>query len=173
MVAVYPRQEEEFSTSRVLDAPRERVWKAWTDVQELSKWFGPKGTKIVSAKNDLHPGGIFLYAMKGEDGQVSWGKWVHREISPPSKLVWVISFSDENGGVARHPTAPDWPLEMLSTTVFDDEAGGRTRLTLRWKPLHPTEAERKAFHSGLESMNKGWNGTFEQLESYLARKNDI
>ena len=158
---------KEFVISRVLDAPRERVWRAWTEVEHLAKWFGPKGTVIISAKNDLHPGGIFHYGMKGPDGEVMWGKWTYKEIAPPSKLVLVNSFSDEAGGLTRHPLASGWPLEMLTTATLEEKNGGKTLLTVRWIPINPTDEERKTFMAGFESMKGGWTGTMEQLEAYL------
>ncbi|HEV2720221.1 MAG TPA: SRPBCC domain-containing protein, partial [Thermoanaerobaculia bacterium] len=71
--------DETFVISRTFDAPRELVWKAWTETDRLMQWFGPKGFKMFQAKNDLRPGGTFLYALRGPDGMELWGKWVYRE----------------------------------------------------------------------------------------------
>ena len=62
---------------------------------------------------------MFHYGMRGPDGSEMWGKFVYREIAPPERLVFIVSFSDENGGMTRHPMAPTWPLEMLNTLTFD------------------------------------------------------
>jgi uncharacterized protein YndB with AHSA1/START domain len=97
-----------------------------------------------------------------------WGKFVYREIEKPSRIVLVSAFSDEAGGITRHPMAPTWPLQMLSTFLFEMEGDG-TRLTIKWVPLNPTDAERATFEGGFASMNQGWSGTFEQLEAYLAK----
>ncbi len=158
---------DDFIISRTFDAPRELVWKAWTESDRLAQWFGPKGTKIIASHNDLRAGGTYHYGMRTPDGTEMWGKWVYREVDPPARLVFVNSFSDPEGGITRHPFAPDWPLEMLSNITFDD-VDGKTKITIRWSPLNASEAERKVFHDGMPGMEKGWGGTFEQLEAYLA-----
>ncbi len=91
-----------------------------------------------------------------------------REISAPERIVLVHSFSDEDGGVSRHPSSPAWPLEMLLTIVIE-EMRGRAKLTIQCFPQHPTEAERKTFDESHEVMSQGWRETFEQLGKYLAR----
>jgi hypothetical protein len=78
----------------------------------------------------------------------------------------VNSFSDKDGGVTRHPMAPDWPRELLTTVTFADEKG-RTRVTVHWVPIDASEKERRSFDAGRDSMTQGWGGTFEQLIGYL------
>jgi uncharacterized protein YndB with AHSA1/START domain len=161
--------EEEFTIERVFDAPRDVVFRAWTEAERLARWFGPKGCTIRSATMDLRPGGLFHFCMLAPDGLEMWGKWIFREIVVPERIVLVSSFSDEKGGLKRHPMVANWPLETLSTTTFA-ELGGRTKLTLRWAPHNPTADERKAFDCGHESMRMGWSGSFEQLDAYLASR---
>lgn len=156
-----------FEISRTFDAPRDLVWKAWTESDRMAQWFGPKGAKVVHSKNDLRPGGVYHYGMQTADGSKIWGKWVYREILEPKRLVFVTSFSDEKGGITRHPMAPDFPREMLSTILFD-EANGKTTVTVKWAPINATQIERDTFDKTKPSMTGGWSGTFEQLESYLA-----
>ena len=117
---------------------------------------------------DLRPGGTYHYAMQTPDGKVMWGKFAYREIVPPEKLVFINSFSDEAGGVTRHPMAPTWPLEMLSVFTFEEQPGGKTKFTIRWSPHNATGEERKTFDAGHASMTQGWGGTMEQLAAYLA-----
>ena len=157
-----------FVISRTFDAPRELVWKAWTERKRLMHWFGPKGFTMPAAKMAFNPGGMFHYCLQSPDGSEMWGKFVYREIVAPEKIVLVNSFSDEDGGVTRHPFSPTWPLEMLSTTTLAEEQG-RTTLTILWSPLNATEPERDTFDSAHESMKQGWSGTFEQLADYLAK----
>lgn len=157
-----------FVISRVLDAPRDLVWECFTRPERMKEWWGPKGVKVVKSDMDLRPGGTYLYGMQVPDGPVMWGKFVYREIVPPEKLVFINSFSDENRGVTRHPMSPTWPLEMLSTFTFEEVAGGKTKFTIRWSPHNATVEERKTFDAGQASMNQGWSGTLEQLETYLA-----
>jgi uncharacterized protein YndB with AHSA1/START domain len=159
---------KDFVISRVLAAPRDLVWKCFTDADRMKHWWGPKGVDVVSAKMDLRAGGSFHYAMKTADGTIMWGRFVYREIAAPDRQVFISSFSDEAGGVTRHPLAPTWPLELLSTFTFEDAPGGKTKFTVRWSPLNATADEQKAFDDGHASMTQGWSGTMDRLETYLA-----
>ena len=159
----------DFVIERTLDAPRNLVWRAFTDAEHMKQWWGPKGFKVFHSKMDLRPGGTYLYGMEVPNGPVMWGKFVYREIVPPSKLVFINSFSDENRGVTRHPMSPTWPLELLSTFTFEEAGPGKTKFTIRWSPHNATEEERKTFDAGQASMNQGWSGTLEQLEAYLPK----
>ena len=162
-------QDRQFVISRTFDAPRDLMWKIWTERDHLAKWFGPKGVTIVSAKNDLRVGGVFHYGMKTADGKMMWGKWIYREIVPPQRLVFIVSFSDEQGGVARHPLNAEWPLETLSTVTFAEQ-DGKTEVTVRWTPHNATESERKTFETNREGMKQGWGGTFDRLAEYLEER---
>ena len=157
-----------FEISRLYDAPRARVWQAWTEPSRLKHWWGPRGFTVHTCKVDLRPGGTFLYGMKAPDGSDMWGKFVYREIKAPEKLVFVVSFSDPQGGVTRHPLSPDWPEYILSTVEFSD-LGGKTKVSIRWIPHEASEAERKVFEAGRPSMTQGWGGTLDQLEAYLGQ----
>ena len=158
----------EFVISRVFDAPRELVWKSWTEPERLKQWWGPKGFKVHTCKVDLRPGGIFHYGMKAPDGSDIWGRFTYREIDAPKRLVFLNAFSDPKGGVARHPGHASWPLELLSTVTFD-ELGGKTKVTVQWVPADSaTQVERKTFDEGRGSMKQGWTGTMDQFAAYLA-----
>lgn len=161
---------QEFVISRVFDAPRDLVWKCFTDPEHMKQWWGPKGVTVIKSDMDLRPGGRYHYGMRTADGSVMWGKMVYREVTPPSRIVFVNSFSDEAGGVSRHPMAPTWPLEMLSTFLFED-LGGKTKFTVIWTPLNASEEERATFAAGHASMNQGWGGTLDKLGVYLAEAN--
>jgi uncharacterized protein YndB with AHSA1/START domain len=158
----------EFVIARTFDAPRERVWRAFTEVERMKQWFGPKGFTTKVAKMDFRPGGMYHYCLVSPDGKEMWGKAVYREIAAPERLVWVNSFSDPEGGITRHPMAPTWPRVMLTTITFAEQ-GGRTTVTVHWLPIDPTPEERRTFDAGHDSMRQGWGGTFEQLEAYLAK----
>ncbi|PYQ58081.1 MAG: polyketide cyclase, partial [Acidobacteria bacterium] len=138
-------EEKEFVISRTFNAPRDLMWKVWTEPERLAKWFGPKGVTIFHSKNDLRSGGIYHYGMRTPDGKDMWGKWVYREVVKPERLVFVNSFSDPKGGVTRHPLSKDWPLEMLTKITFA-ESGGKTTVAVHWSPINATEAERKTFN---------------------------
>jgi uncharacterized protein YndB with AHSA1/START domain len=162
-------QSADFVISRVLDAPREMVWKCFTDPEHMKQWWGPKGVKVVKSEMDLRPGGTYHYGMQTADGAVMWGKQVFLEIVPPEKLVFINSFSDEKCGLSRHPMAQTWPLEIYSVFTFQEQPGGKTKFTVRWSPHNATAEERKAFDAGHASMNQGWGGTIDKLEAYLGK----
>jgi len=162
-----PSPAKEFVISRLLKAPRELVFACFTDPEHMKQWWGPKGFTVIASTMDLRPGGFYHYGMRSPDGAAMWGKFTYRAIEKPSRIVLVSTFSDEAGGITRHPMAPTWPLQSLSTFLFDEEGDG-TRLTIKWLPLDPTDEERATFEASFDGMNQGWSGTFEQLEGYLA-----
>ena len=84
---------EQFTVSLVFDAPRDLVWKAWTEPDRLAKWWGPAGVEIGVRTLELRPGGMFHYSMRGPDGNDIWGKFVFREIAPPERQNrWSVGF---------------------------------------------------------------------------------
>jgi uncharacterized protein YndB with AHSA1/START domain len=159
----------EFVISRDLDAPRELVWKAFTDPERLQRWWGPKGFTVFAARMDFRPGGTYHYGMRAPDGAPMWGKFVFREIVEPERMVFVNSFSDEAGGTTRHWLHASWPLQMITTFTFEALPNGKTRFTTRSRPLDATAEERKTFDDNHDSMRRGWTGTLDQLSDYLAK----
>jgi uncharacterized protein YndB with AHSA1/START domain len=159
---------EPFVISREFTSPRELVWKAWTERERLLQWFGPKGSKIDTATLDFRPGGIFHYSMRTPDGKRMWGKFTYLELATPERILLISSFSDENGGITRHPFSAGWPLEMLTETTFT-ERGGKTTVTIKWLPFNATAEERQTFNAARGGMSQGWSGTFEQLDEYLTK----
>ena len=160
---------EDFVMSRVFDVPRDLLWKCFTEPERMKQWWGPKGFKVLSSKMDLRPGGSYHYGMQSPDGHAMWGKFVFREVVPQERLVFINSFSDEKGGITRHPGNKSWPLELLSSFTFEDMPGGKTKFTVRWAPHNASEEERKTFDTNRESMRQGWGGTMDQLEAYLPK----
>jgi len=157
-----------FVIARAFDAPRDLVFRVWTQPEHLQQWFSPKGFTVLAAKMGLRPGGIYHYGMRTPDGKDIWGRWVIREIVAPERIVFINSFSDERGGLTRHPFSENWPLEMLSTITFAEQ-GKRTTVTIAWAPHNATASERKTFDDGRASMQQGWGGTLDQLAGYLGR----
>ena len=156
-----------FEISRVFYAPRDRVWQAWTEAERLKQWFAPRGFKTTYNKLDLRPGGMYHYCLRMPDGKDMWGKWAISEVRKPEKLVFVVSFSDEKGGITRHPMSPNWPREMLSTVEFEEQRA-KTKVTVHWVPLDTsTDLERKTFEDGRDGMKQGWGGTLDNLVEYL------
>ncbi len=172
----------DLTITRVFNAQRELVWKAWTEAERLAQWWGPKGVKPNVHKLEFRPGGIFHYSllqpvvqaaadigsMQVPDNNVTWGKFVYREIVAPEKLVFVSSFSDENGGVSRNPFATQWPLEILNTLTLADQ-DDKTLLTISGGPINATQEERQFFMQMMSGVEQGFGGTFDQLEEYLAK----
>jgi len=156
-----------FVISRTFNASLDRVWKAWTEPEQMAQWWGSKGFKSDVKTLDLKPGGTFHYRMLSPQGQEMWGRMLFREIVPKEKLVFINSFSDPQGGVTRHPLAPEWPL-LMHTTISFTEADGKTTVTVEWEPYEASEVECETFDKGRDSMQAGWTGTFEKLEGHLA-----
>jgi uncharacterized protein YndB with AHSA1/START domain len=156
-----------FTITREFEAPPALVFKAWTEAEQLAKWWGPKGMEQVISKLDLRPGGIFLYYLELPGDQKMWGRFVYSSIVAPERIVYISSFSDEEGGVTRAPFSQTWPLEIHNTLTFT-EKDGKTMLTLRSEPLHATTEERRTFENGIESLQQGFSGTLDQLQHYLS-----
>ena len=162
-----PHAAREFSITRIFAAPRALVWECFIDPEHMKQWWGPKGSVIIASKMDLRVGGTYHGAMRDPEGRVMWAKFVYRQIVAPELLVWEHSFSNEAGGLTRHPLSPTWPLKLLTTVTFEDAPGGKTRLTLHWSPLDASEEERGTFDAARDGMRGGWGGTFDQLATYL------
>ncbi len=160
---------EVFVIAREFDAPRELVFRAWTDPEMLAQWWGPKGCHSKPRTFDLRPEGICHYSMQLPDGGQMFGKWLFREIEPPERLVLVNSFADEKGNIVRHPFVANWPLELLTTITFAGQ-NGKTTVTVHWVPIHATAEERTVFMKNHESMLKGWSGTFEQFADFISKR---
>jgi uncharacterized protein YndB with AHSA1/START domain len=163
-------EDRPFIMSRTFNAPQQLVFDCFTKPEHMQKWWGPKGVKIVKSSMDLRPGGTYHYGMQAGDAPVMWGRQVYREITPPSRIVLINAFSDETGGLTRHPSAPDWPIEILSTFTFEKAGARKTKVTVLWDLMdNASEIERQAFLSGFDSMTTGWTGTLDQLGEYLKK----
>src|SRR5664279_4147776 len=97
-----------FSITRVVQAPVALVYKVQTESAHLEKWLSPEGFKTIHAAMDFRVGGTYHYGLEGPGGMHMWGLQTFREIVPNEKIVLIQSFSDKDGGLARHPMAPDW-----------------------------------------------------------------
>jgi uncharacterized protein YndB with AHSA1/START domain len=155
-----------FRISRTFDAPLSLVWDMYSQKEHLAKWWGPKDFTWVSGGLDFRPGGTFHYGMRSPDGHIMWGKFVYREIVPMKKIVFTTSFSDEAGMVTRAPFAANFPLEVLNTVEFSENAG-KTTLNMTGTPFNAGDDEKAFFESMFPSMNQGFTGTLNQLEAYL------
>ena len=157
-----------FEITRVFDAPRHLVWRAHSEAGHLQHWWGPKGCKLDVAKLEFRPGGMFHYAMRYSTGAEMWGRFFYREIVPQRRIVWLNSFANAGGGIARAPFSPDCPLEMLNIATFT-EHDGKTTLAQSASPFGGNEAERKFFADLFPSLKQGFGGTYDQLDEYLKK----
>jgi uncharacterized protein YndB with AHSA1/START domain len=102
--------DNELVINRTFNAPRELVWKAWTEPERLIRWWGPKGFTAPSCTLDLRVGGTYLYCMRSLEGQDYWNTGVYREIVVPERIVCSDSFADEKGNVVpatHYDMSPD------------------------------------------------------------------
>ena len=154
--------QQEFVLTRVFDAPRELVWRAWTEPDLFMRWWGPKGFTTPHCEIDLRVGGRLLNCMRSPEGQDYWSTGVYREIVPLERIVCTDSFADEKGNVVpatHYGMTADVPLEMLVTVTFED-LDGKTRMTLRHEGLPAGEMR--------EGAGTGWSESFDKLAEVLA-----
>lgn len=154
--------------TRTFNAPRDLVFKVWSEAEHLRNWWGPRGFKIEVAEMDFRPGGSFHYNMKSPDGHEMWGKFVYYEIEAPEKIVYGNCFSDSEGNIVRAPFAESFPLEIHNTLTFT-EIDGTTEITLRGGPIDVPEEELNFYLGMYDSMKQGFGATFDQLAAYLER----
>ena len=161
---------QEFTFSRTFDAPRERVWRAWSDAEALAQWWGPKGTTMRVLTFEFRPGGLLHYTISFQPGHEMYARFIYREIVAPERIVFVNSFSDAAGGITRAPFPQLkglWPLEVLNVVTFTAQ-GGKTTIALRNGPINATEEERAIFAANTSSMQQGFGGAFDKLADLLA-----
>src|SRR5438270_13766683 len=112
--------ERELVVTRVFDAPRALVFKAWTQPEHAARWWGPQGFSSISCEMDVRPGGAWRRCMRSPEGTENCARGIYREIVAPQQLVFTYAWEDASGDLGH---------EMLVTVTFED-VGGKTRLTL-------------------------------------------
>lgn len=142
--------ERELVITRLFDAPRSLVFKAWTDPEHLVHWLGPQGFTGTIVAMEVHPGGAYRFHLRGPEGDDHWAQGVYREIVEPERLVMTMSWADARGT----PTRP----ETLLTVTFE-EHDGKTKLTLHQAVFESVTA--RDAHRG------GWTSSLERLAEYL------
>ncbi|HEY8027084.1 MAG TPA: SRPBCC domain-containing protein [Burkholderiaceae bacterium] len=116
---------ENLEIARVFDAPRELVWKAWTNPEFVMQWWGPQGFTSPACKIDFRVGGQYLYCMRTPDGQEFWTGGEFSEIVAPEKIVSVLFYADQNGKIEP---ADKNDVEVRDVVTFEDLGNGQTRL---------------------------------------------
>jgi len=154
-------EEQALVITRVFDAPRELVFKAWSEPERAMRWWGPKGFTTPVCKIDFRVGGTFLNCMRAPDGKDYWNTGVYQEIAVPERIVCTDSFADAEGNVvpaSHYGMVGEFPIEMLVTVTFEDQ-DGKTKMTLRHAGM-PAGDNR-------DGANQGWNESFDKLAEYL------
>jgi uncharacterized protein YndB with AHSA1/START domain len=156
---------KDVNITRIFDAPRERVWEAWTDAEQIKKWWGPEGFSAPSVEQDLRVGGKFVYAMQGppdtEFAGVHYSGGEYVEVVPMEKTVAVEYFCDKDGNKIDPATIGmpgEWPDHMTVTATFEDAGEGKTKLTLRHEG-HPVEMASNA--------EQGWSSSLDKFAKIL------
>ena len=148
MASSTPGTEITLNLRRIFKAPRKKVFRAWTDPEELKKWWGPEGYATPSAEVDLRVGGKYRLGMrKLPDGEIFYLSGIYREVRPPERLVytWRWEAQPEHG-------------ETLVTVEFR-EVGDSTEVVLTHERF-PTETAR-------DDHNRGWSGCLDRLAELL------
>ncbi|MFC4440192.1 MULTISPECIES: SRPBCC family protein [Natrialbaceae] len=141
---------------RTFDAPRERVWEAWTNPEQVEQWWGPEGFTVPRCEMDVRPGGSFHIDMEAPDGTIYPDEGEFHEVDEPERLVATSrAFEDEDG---------DFQLEVRQTVTFADR-DGRTELTLEAEVITGTPEVADA----LEGMELGWSQSLDKLDAYVAQ----
>jgi uncharacterized protein YndB with AHSA1/START domain len=143
--------DRELAITRVFDAPRELVFRAWTDPQQLTRWWGPAGFSTPSVALEVAPGGAWRTCIRSsEDGRDYWSRGHYTEVVPPERLAFTFRWEDE-----------DSP-ETVVTVSFDDQGGGKTRMTFRQAVF--ASAEERDDHES------GWSECFDDLAAMLVER---
>jgi uncharacterized protein YndB with AHSA1/START domain len=135
--------------SRSFAAPREAVFRAFTDPAEMAKWWGPKGYTVPVCELDARPGGAWRTRMRDPDGGTHCVGGVYREVVPPQRLAFTLAWDGEGG--PGHQTLVE--IELA-------ERGGTTTLTLTHERFETPE--------GRDKHAQGWSSSFDCLDAYLA-----
>ena len=156
----------EYKLDRIFDAPRELVWRAWTDPEILHRWYGP-GAETIIHQFDLEPGGLWLNEMKW-GGNSHFQKVVFQEVSQPDKMVWHHhSSTDADWNDAPNPMMANWPHLLLTTVTFEDR-GEQTNVSLSQIPMEASDDEISCFAEMMAGMDKGWGGGYAIMDEVLA-----
>jgi uncharacterized protein YndB with AHSA1/START domain len=145
----------ELTFTRTFDAPRELVFKVWTDPYHVAQWWGPHGFRIPLSKVDARVGGRFEVHMQGDDGILLPSVGEFHEVVAPERIVFTSNLEGPDGRKL---------IEVVNTVSLDED-GGRTRMTLHVKVLR-AEPEIAAKLAGME---QGWSQSLERLEAEILR----
>jgi len=155
MGAAFP-SDRELVLTRLIDAPRHKLYRAWTDPALLTQWFAPKPWTTPHAELDVRPGGANLIVMADPEGNEFPNRGVYLEVVPNERLVVTDAYT-----TAWEPSEKPF---MTAILTFEEE-GGKTRYTARAR--HWTQADREA-HEKM-GFHEGWGQCADQLAALVAR----
>ena len=144
-------EERTLVLSRVFDAPRVLVYKAWTEPEHLARWWGPRGFTLITYKADVRVGGSYRFGMRSPENTEHWAHGIYREVVPPERLVMTHAWEYPDGK-PKH--------ETIMTLTFVEQ-GEKTKLTLKQTLFESVNA--RDLHRG------GWSSTLDMLGEYLAK----
>jgi uncharacterized protein YndB with AHSA1/START domain len=144
--------EREIHIERVFDAPRDRVFAAYTDPKLIPEWWGPRDTTAVVEQMDVRSGGGWRFVVRNADGSETAFRGTYREVTPPERIVQTFEWEGMPGHVS------------VETATFED-LGERTKVTTT-SLFHTGEERDGMLGSGMES---GMNETYARLDELLAR----
>jgi uncharacterized protein YndB with AHSA1/START domain len=152
-----PESVREMVITRVIDAPRERVWEAWIDEKQRARWWGPNGFSTTTHEYSLKPGGVWHHTMRGPDGAEYPNKSIFEEVVPPERLVYA-----HGGGRKDAETLG----ARFRTTVTFKALGNKTEVTLR--SVFPSQADRDRVVKEFGAI-EGGKQTLGRLAAHLER----
>jgi uncharacterized protein YndB with AHSA1/START domain len=147
---------KELVITRIIDAPREMVWKAWTEPQFLMHWWGPKDFTAPVCRIDFRVGGKYIFCMRSPDGNDFWSTGEYKEIIPQERISCTDCFADENGNAvpaSYYGMKGDFPLELLLTVAFEQNYG-MTKMNLQHDGFPSGTVRDLALQSWNESLDK-------------------
>jgi uncharacterized protein YndB with AHSA1/START domain len=144
--------DHELLITRVIDAPREKVWKAWTDAEHIGEWFGPAGFTTTTKSMDARPGGKWTHVMIAPDGTEYNDEITYEEMVEPERLL------------LRFKATPEFDLKGFTAEVLFEDIGGKTKITLHHMFEDAAELEKQK-KIGAE---EGGREMLEKLSAYLA-----
>jgi uncharacterized protein YndB with AHSA1/START domain len=155
-------ETERMVVTRIFDAPRELVWKAWTEAKYIMQWWGPKGFTSPVCQMDFRVGGKLLCCMRSPDGQEGWNAVEYYEIVPYEKIVSLMYFSDAEGNKIDPAQLGIEPAieGAYDVTLFEDLGNGRTKLT-----FIGNEPMESAKNSG---QAEGWSEQLDKVAEVVA-----
>jgi uncharacterized protein YndB with AHSA1/START domain len=153
---VEPLEARQILIDRIVDAPRELVWKAWTDPTQVIHWWGPNGFTTTVERMDVRPGGVWRYVMHGPDGTDYPNQCTFIEVVPPERLVFTL------GGGAKGERA----AQFESTWRFEAQ-GRRTRVVIDMRFRSAAERDHVAHRYGaIEGGQQTLQRLAERLEAH-------